>query len=58
MIGLIYGNKSLKEIENNEENGRNLAIAGRVCSIVGIVLGVIFTLFILFGLMAINVFSG
>jgi hypothetical protein len=45
-------------MENTDESGRNIAIAGRVCSIVGIVIGVIFVLFIVLGLITYSVFVG
>jgi hypothetical protein len=38
IIGFILANKSLKEIEASNENGFGLAIGGRICSIVGILI--------------------
>lgn len=50
IIGLIYGKRSLREIQQTGENGKNLAVAGKICSIVGIVLGLVFILLIIAGL--------
>ncbi|MBT2722864.1 DUF4190 domain-containing protein [Bacillus sp. ISL-46] len=36
IIGLVLSSKSIVEIDNLSENGRGLAISGKVCSIVGI----------------------
>ncbi|WP_419883124.1 DUF4190 domain-containing protein [Peribacillus sp. B-H-3] len=41
IIGLIISFPSLKEIKNTGEGGRGMAIAGRVCSIIGIILGIL-----------------
>lgn len=38
IIGIFISSKSIIEIELSNERGRGLAIAGRVCSIVGICL--------------------
>ena len=38
VISLILANKSLKEIKTSKESGSELAIGGRVCSIIGIVI--------------------
>ena len=38
IIGLVLSSKSMAEINNSNENGRGLAISGKVCSIVGICL--------------------
>ncbi|SES67278.1 protein of unknown function [Oceanobacillus limi] len=36
IIGIVIANKGIKEIGETAGNGRGIAIAGRVCSIVGI----------------------
>lgn len=41
VIGLLYSNRSLQQIKSTEERGQNLAIAGKVCSTVGITLSVV-----------------
>lgn len=41
LIGLVCGNRGLRQIEDTKEKGKNLAVAGRVCSIVGIVLSLL-----------------
>ena len=51
LVGLIYGNKSLRQIEDTKEKGENLAVAGRVCSIVGIVLGLLSIIIVVSGLL-------
>ncbi|MDQ1144033.1 hypothetical protein QE429_000860 [Bacillus sp. SORGH_AS 510] len=48
IIGLVLSSKSIKEINHSNENGRGLAISGKVCSIVGISLhGLLILLMIL-----------
>lgn len=44
VIGLIISRKGIKEIEKTNENGRGLAISGFVCSIVGIIIHLIWIL--------------
>ena len=41
LVGLVYGNRSLRQIEDTKEKGKNLAVVGKVCSIVGIALGLL-----------------
>ncbi len=50
IVGLVYSNKSLKEIENTQEKGKNLAVAGKVCSIVGIIFSLLLTSILMGGL--------
>lgn len=50
IVGLIYSNRSLREIEVTKEKGKNLAVAGKVCSIVGIALGLISIIIVIGGL--------
>ncbi|MFD3450221.1 DUF4190 domain-containing protein [Microbacteriaceae bacterium 4G12] len=38
IIGIVYSRKAVKEINKTNENGRGLATAGLICSIVGITL--------------------
>lgn len=37
VIGIVFSKRSMKEIESTNEDGRGLAIAGSICSIVGII---------------------
>ncbi len=50
LVGLVYGNRSLREIEDTKEKGENLAVAGRVCSIVGIALSLLSVIIVASGL--------
>lgn len=56
IIGLIYANKSLEEIEQTKESGIGLAIAGKVTSIIGIVLYGILIILLLFSFAIISEF--
>jgi len=47
---LVYSNKSLRELDNSQEKGKNLAIAGKVCSIAGIIISLLLTIIIIGGL--------
>lgn len=51
LVGLIYSNRSLKQIGEAKEKGKNLAVAGKVCSIVGIILSLISIIIVVGGLM-------
>jgi len=37
VIGIVYSRKAVKQINKTDENGTGLAIAGQVCSIVGVI---------------------
>ncbi len=50
IVGLVYSNRSLREIENSKEKGKNLAVAGKVCSIVGITISLLLTVIVIGGL--------
>ncbi len=50
IIGLVYSNKSLREIEETKEKGGNIAVAGKVCSIVGIIFSLLFVMIVIAGL--------
>lgn len=52
IIGVIFSSKALSEIRTRHENGYGLAIAGRICSIVGIVLQLIILFLVFLGLSA------
>ena len=54
LIGLVYGNRSLRQIEDTKEKGKNLAVAGKVCSIVGIVLSLLSTIIAVGGLVMLS----
>ncbi|MGG4268185.1 DUF4190 domain-containing protein [Peribacillus simplex] len=41
ILGLIFASKSKKEINLTGESGKGLVTAGKVCSIIGIILNVI-----------------
>lgn len=56
IIGIFLANRSIKELELTGEKGRNLAIGGRVCSIVGIILS-IFTIIVLLFFFSIFIFA-
>ena len=49
LAGLIYSRRSFKEIGETGEDGKNLAIAGRICSIVGILVSFLFLIVIIGG---------
>jgi len=57
IIGLIIANRSIREIESANKDGRGLAIAGKVCSIVGIVIQLIFILLLFFSFAAYTTFT-
>ena len=44
IIGIVISKKGLKEIEKTNENGKGLATSGFICSIVGIVLHLVWIL--------------
>lgn len=50
LVGLVYGNRSLRQIDETNEKGKNLAVVGKVCSIVGITLSLISIIIIVAGL--------
>ena len=50
IIGLVYSNKSLREIEETKEKGKNIAVAGKVCSIVGIIFSLLLVMIVVAGL--------
>ncbi len=50
IIGLVYSNRSLREIENTKEKGKNLAVAGKVCSIVGITFSLLLIIIVIVGI--------
>ncbi|MEN2767806.1 DUF4190 domain-containing protein [Ornithinibacillus xuwenensis] len=50
IIGLVLANKGIKEVAVYGQGGLGLGIAGRVTSIIGIVLGGILWLFIILGI--------
>ncbi|NHC38940.1 DUF4190 domain-containing protein [Bacillus sp. MM2020_1] len=37
IIGIVFSRKAVKQINKTNENGRGLATAGLICSIVGII---------------------
>lgn len=41
LVSLVYGNRGFRQIDETNEKGKNLAVVGKVCSIVGITLGLI-----------------
>ncbi|MDR7240175.1 DUF4190 domain-containing protein [Neobacillus drentensis] len=44
IIGIIFSRKAVKQINQTNENGRGLATAGLICSIVGIILQLLMVL--------------
>ncbi len=58
LVGLVYGNRSLRQIEETQEKGKNLAVAGRVCSIVGIALGLVSIIIVVGGFLLFSVRTG
>lgn len=44
IIGIIFSRKAEKQINNTNENGRGLATAGLICSIIGIILQLLMVL--------------
>ncbi|WP_163971180.1 DUF4190 domain-containing protein [Oceanobacillus halotolerans] len=50
IIGIVLGTKGLREIDNHaNQTGRGIAVAGRVCSIVGICLQTLLICFVVLG---------
>ncbi|MBU7595260.1 DUF4190 domain-containing protein [Metabacillus halosaccharovorans] len=49
IIGVILSSKALSEISAHHQNGYGLAVAGRMCSIVGIVLQLILLFLVFLG---------
>ncbi|PKR83619.1 DUF4190 domain-containing protein [Heyndrickxia camelliae] len=47
VIGIIYSRIGIKEIEETNENGRGLATSGFICSIIGIIIHLLWILFII-----------
>ncbi len=58
LVGLVYGNRSLLQIEETQEKGKNLAVAGRVCSIVGIALGLVSIIIVVGGFLLFSFRTG
>ena len=55
VIGIVLSFKSIREINSSTEGGKGLAIAGRICSVVGICIQlIIIVLIILFGMLAVS----
>ncbi|MEH7335072.1 DUF4190 domain-containing protein [Neobacillus drentensis] len=52
IIGILISSKSLNEIERSNQQGKGLAIAGKVYSIVGLCLQVLLVLFLFMGLIS------
>ncbi|SDH90214.1 protein of unknown function [Alteribacillus persepolensis] len=52
IVGLVFGIIALKEIKRTEQNGRGLAIAGNICSVVGLILSVIIIVFLVIGIVS------
>ncbi|MDQ0297671.1 uncharacterized membrane protein YuzA (DUF378 family) [Salibacterium salarium] len=52
ILGFIFGMLGLKEVKRTGQNGRGMAIAGNICSIVGFVLSVLFIIFAIIGISA------
>lgn len=46
IVGLILSNKSIKEINEKNIGGSKIAVAGKICSIFGITITIIMTLWI------------
>ena len=44
IIGIVFSRKAVKQINITNENGRGLATAGLICSIVGIILQLLMVL--------------
>lgn len=44
IIGIVFSRKAIKQINKTNENGRGLATAGLICSIVGIILQLLMVL--------------
>lgn len=49
ILGIIFANKGLKEIAESGEEGKNVAIAGKVCSIIGLCLQIGLIIFMVLG---------
>ncbi|MFD1040368.1 DUF4190 domain-containing protein [Virgibacillus byunsanensis] len=56
IIGLILASISIKEIASSNQQGRGLAVAGRVCSIVGICINGLIFLFMIAGYLLFTTF--
>jgi hypothetical protein len=41
IIGIVFSRKAVKQINKTNENGKGLATAGLICSIVGIIIQVL-----------------
>lgn len=54
IIGIVFSRIGIKEIKETNENGRGLATSGFICSIIGIV---IHLLWILFAILSIYMFT-
>ncbi|NHM34039.1 DUF4190 domain-containing protein [Neobacillus terrae] len=44
IIGIVFSRKAIKQINQTNENGRGLATAGLICSIVGLILQLLMVL--------------
>jgi hypothetical protein len=44
IIGIVFSRKAVKQINKTNENGRGLATAGLICSIVGIIIQLLMVL--------------
>ncbi|MFD6443343.1 DUF4190 domain-containing protein [Peribacillus sp. NPDC060186] len=55
ILGLIFASKSKQEMAKSGESGKGLLTAGKVCSIIGIILNVIMIIiFLVFFFFAVN----
>jgi len=52
LFGLILGIVALKQIKEKGEGGKNLAIAGIIISIINMIIGIIFDIFLMRGIIA------
>ncbi|WP_409271276.1 DUF4190 domain-containing protein [Neobacillus sp. SCS-31] len=44
IIGIVFSRKAVKQINQTNENGKGLATAGLICSIVGVILQLLMVL--------------
>lgn len=58
IIGVIFSAKSLKEIDLSNQQGRGLAISGKVCSIVGICLQALLIILLILGFVSYFIIGG
>ncbi|RWZ58104.1 DUF4190 domain-containing protein [Halobacillus fulvus] len=57
IFGIVYANQAMKQIELTGQDGRTYALAGKICSSIGLALQIILLLFVLASLLFFSSFT-